>query len=426
LAAFEVEANPFPFDIHAGAPTPEFEWVPQGESVSLTLDMTRMWRDHAVDFIGSAQSQRAWLFVRRAESSDKVAAVDLGPVQVETTSLSSAYRFPREGLYDLSVCFGAFATECTESDYRKRFVVTAPATALYPEHNDTSRDRINLVFAHAGFGSQSQLLDSIQRAVSLDLRSKFNVVQTQRSNDEATWLFRPGLMQIEPFRKFPSAFNFWVMALPIHAFEERLGTFIETEVRKVGARGPVMRISWTTGRTSGWAVGGTSALINLLESPPEGDIPVNSAPLRVDWENVYDRSTAVLIHELGHAIFGFQDEYLAAPGRRASYPTTLPADSELSWTRWSPYSGLVPPFLKELQGVLQGTGILYDSSIDSEVRFVVDCSAGLQRCGSRHLVEGRRLISATQQSVMRTSSSYVFPLPAIDHMERVLNQFASK
>ena len=171
--------------------------------------------------------------------------------------------------------------------------------------------------------------------------------------DEPVWHYRYGAFHLDPFRRFKDSFNFWYMPELLRGWMESRPTDADTRERVAnrmrenkGVMGPIIQVVFSAETTD---VSGDGVANPGAPSPTSPLAPGENAKSRVQDGKAHvrdssDNAGGVLVHELGHALFAFIDEYDSPSNQQESFSfPTATVDASESWDSVAVLRGTGPP-----------------------------------------------------------------------------------
>ncbi|MFN8081711.1 MAG: M64 family metallopeptidase [Kineosporiaceae bacterium] len=217
-----------------------------------------------------------------------------------------------------------------------RRVVPAGLTELVPGHNRVDADRINLVFAGWGWPDTKRL----RATALLDLGWDGHVHLVDRAGQIAADGTEPiiGIFGIEPWRSHRDTFNVWLT----DRSPAKPNSWLDVDPSQQVGDLPdlaIVTLAYDSGIRS---VSGSTSNFFLPDFPSKpmlrrtDDQPFAGVLVDVSSKNP-SGSAVVAAHELGHALFGLNDEYIGVDkADTTKHPDQWPAcaASEKSARAW--------------------------------------------------------------------------------------------
>jgi IgA Peptidase M64 len=261
--------------------------------------------------------------------------------------LSSLFKLDIPADFTIDVCVGLTATSCTNIAKRLNFTVQPnyKLTNIVNENN-INEDRINLLFiCDKTFSSISDCNSSIQKLLSWDGKPyPINKLSERTNNFNEVTNVVYGTFATEPFKSNKNKFN-------IYGFDSLVNDY-----GKISVYNELKKTSLNLKYTQVINLHSSNGKTITLRPPGFGDLP---KPNKTDI-NIFDlkgiatsgnielflgndnrlvnQFGKVLTHELGHALFGLEDEYIGDKGT-TGFPNCLKPQSS-AITEWSSLTGL--------------------------------------------------------------------------------------
>lgn len=274
------------------------------------------------------------------------------------------------GRYLITPCMGDTRVDCVEVPGGLGFQVgSGRLVEVIPGWNQSSADRINIVFAPSGDTQPDEALVTIRSLLGWDgplpIGEGDAVVSDPRPG--LVWWVQFGPFAMEPLRSNRSRFNLWMIddvlvsprsldhTAPPMGWDRPAPDFglpdVQVSVVDVMYPGRYRR----------------SEALWPSFSTPDGPVPITreglvfaSAYLAVF--PLYSRGQATtLTHEWGHALFDLRDEYVEPDrGVTYGYPNCAP-DEATAREWWGDLAGSVDPFYDEYAALLDSFGLEPDA-----------------------------------------------------------------
>ena len=328
-----------------------------------------------VDVFRDEATDPVWGLVRRWPEREVVSSIDLLAAGESRASAFVVIGDP--GVYDLTMCTGADATRCDPDPSGYRFqVLDAEPLDLVPGHNNRASDRINIIVTGGGFVSVDEFIAAAKLLMAPDAAAipvgDADVVDAATAR--SVW-FPP--FAVDPLREMADRFNVWYLSGEVDYEGAQRNYLLESEsaalprefsgltnfafVHLVAAPYGVDVLE-----VDGVHGGGAASLASFHGAlqPPESQESVRFGLAFVEVEPRRSwMSAGVLIHEMGHSLFGLWDEYFdtEAPGQPGdecdSVAPNVAADQAEAETWWGHLVGEVDPFYYEYRETLVDYGL---------------------------------------------------------------------
>jgi hypothetical protein len=313
-------------------------------------------RDHGTDPV--------WGLITRLPERDVIEAVGLlGPGELRA---SSSLLMGDPGVYELATCLGADVSTCDRAPSGYRFHVFGDdPVELVVGHNDREADRINVVVTGGGFVASDKLANAAETLMSPDaapiLTGHTAVVDDE--NPEAVW-FPP--FAIDPLRAMADRINVWLLPDPVDYVGGDLWGLTQDEWIGVTTEYNGLRnvtFVHLQAVPYGHDVAGAGSLASFAGagSAPQSQDGIEFGRVAVDLDPQQPwRSSQVVVHEMGHAVFGLWDEYFDTnPGQEDwndedcdRWPPHLAAKQTEAEAWWGHLVGEIDPFFYEYRNAL--------------------------------------------------------------------------
>lgn len=316
-----------------------------------------------------------WGLVRRWPERELVEAVHLLAAGELHASVSMVIAEP--GIYELTMCEGVDEIVCDLAPSGQRFeVLGADPVELAPGHNDSAADRINIIVTGAGFVSVDEFTTAAKLLMGPDATPALvgDTGLGDKRTPQSVWF---PAFAIDPLREMADRVNVWYLREQVDYDGVDRGFLLEGEAADIPSefRGlsdlafvhlvatPYGADVLEEGGVHGSGSASFASFYGSLEPPQsQREIRFGLAMVEVDPERPW-KTTNVLIHELGHSLFGFDEEYFDIDSDRSpdeeceGWAPHLAANRTEAESWWGDQVGEVDPFFYEYRDTLMSYGL---------------------------------------------------------------------
>jgi hypothetical protein len=328
-----------------------------------------------VDVFRTSGDAAVWGLVSRWPERELVDTVGL--LSADEPHASVSVTIVETGVYELTMCEGADPAVCVPAPSGLRFQVLGGAPVeLIPGHNELAGDRINIVVTGGGFGSVDEFIWAARMLMAPGAGPILvcDVGPCVDGTPRSVW-FPP--FAIDPLREMADRVNVWYLPDPVDYSGPDRGWLTEGEWADIpiefGALTDVAFVHLVAapygvdvlekGVDAGGGAASFASFRGSLEPPAsQQEARFGLATVTLEPERPW-RTTNTLVHELGHSLFGLEEEYfLQGQGEPHSdceegFAPHRAGDLAEAQMWWGDLVGQVDPFFIEYRDTLVSYGL---------------------------------------------------------------------
>ena len=327
-----------------------------------------------VDVFRNRGDGDVWGLVRRWPERELVDTVGL--LSTNEQQASRWVTIFEAGIYELTLCEGIDPDVCVPAPSGLRFqVLGGTPVELVPGHNELASDRINVVVTGGGFGTVDEFVRAARMLMSPEAGPTLvcDAVPCTGNAPQSVW-FPP--FAIEPLRQMADRINVWYLPDPVDSDAADRGFLPESDwVDILNEFGGLTDLAFVhllaTPHDADVLEPGSpfqggaasSASFRGSREPPtsQQDARFGFATVTVDPERPW-RSMNTLVHELGHSLFGLDEEYFSLDGEshgdcEEGLAPNRARDMTEAQMWWGDLVGQIDPFFFEYRDTLVSYGL---------------------------------------------------------------------